>query len=64
VSPTLHRRIHLVLALLAIGLMPVVIFTDLKKSLVYLIFLSQVTWISSELSAWQGARVEVRQEEQ
>lgn len=62
-SPMLMRRINGWLTIFWIVMIPVSVTTGLINSVAYVSALSLWALVSGHWSAWQAARVEVRQEE-
>lgn len=63
-DPVFMRRVNGYLALFWIAMIPVSIVTGWVSSVVYVSALSLWALVSGHWSAWQAARVEVRQEEE
>lgn len=61
--PVLLRHFHAIMTLLWFALIPISILTTLKTSLVWIVLMSAWANFASHFSAWQAARVEVRQED-
>lgn len=62
--PKFLRRFHAVCTLVWAVLIPLSIFTDLKKSIAWVVMMSAWANFVGHFSAWQAARVEVRQDEE
>lgn len=63
-NPTLMRRINGWLVVFWIVMTPISIITGWVSSVTYVSALSLWALVSSHLSAWQAARVEVKQDQQ
>lgn len=63
-SPTFMRRVNGWATIFWLIMIPVSIATGWVHSVVYVSALSLWALVSGHLSAWQAARVEVRQEEE
>lgn len=55
---TLLRRFHGAMTVLWICMVPVTLFTDLKKSLPFLVALSVYALAGSHFASWQASRAE------
>lgn len=62
-SPTFMRSINGWLAVFWVAMIPISIWTGWVKSVTYVSALSLWALVSGHWSAWQAARVEVKQEE-
>jgi len=63
-EPVFLRRFHLVMTFLFLVLLPIALVTGLSKSVPFLVFLSLWALVAGHWSAWQSARVEVKQDDQ
>jgi hypothetical protein len=63
-DPVFMRRVNGWLTIFWIGMIPVSIFTGWVESVKYVSALSLWALVSGHWSAWQAARVEVKQEEE
>lgn len=57
-SATFMRRFHMAVFVVAMAMTPVSSFTDLRRSLPYLVFISMFAIDYGALGAWQAARAE------
>lgn len=62
-GPVFLRRFHAWMTLTWGLLIPISLVTSLKTSLIWVVLMSAWANFASHFSAWQAARVEVRQEE-
>jgi hypothetical protein len=62
-GPVFLRRFHAWMTLTWALAIPISVLTDLKTSIAWVVLMSAWANFASHFSAWQSARVEVRQEE-
>lgn len=61
--PKAQERLHLVLALVFVVQIPLALFTGLKNSVPYLVFLSLWALVGAHWSAYQAVRAEEKAEQ-
>jgi hypothetical protein len=61
-SSEFWRRFHAIMVVIWLVNIPLAIVTNLKSSIVYLIFISLMTAVSGEMSALHGVTVQEKQE--
>lgn len=57
-EPRNLRRLHLGMTISWAAMIPVSVFTDLKDSVPFLVFISLWALVGAHWSAWQGVRAE------
>lgn len=62
-GPVFLRRFHAWMTFAWGAAIPISVLTDLKTSIAWVVLMSAWANFASHFSAWQSARVEVRQEE-
>jgi hypothetical protein len=61
-SPKHASYFHGLMVIVWIIMIPIAVFTGLKNSVPFLVFISVLALVFSELAAWQGAMGERRQD--
>jgi hypothetical protein len=62
-NPLFWKRYHAIWAMIWVLQVPIAIVTNLKSSIVYLIFVSLMTAFSGEMAALHGVTVQKEQED-
>lgn len=62
-NPRFLVRFHAAATLLFLAQIPVALLTGLQKSVPYLVFLSLWALVASHATAWEAARLEIKQDE-
>jgi hypothetical protein len=57
-KPARLRRLHAVLTVLWLAMIPVSVFTNLKNSVPFLVFISLWALVGAHWAAWQAVRAE------
>lgn len=61
-TPKVLAHVHLAMALFWLGMVPVVLVTELQHSVPFLVMISLLALVFAEISAWQAAMGERRQD--